>query len=288
MSTRRLGLFNKPSGGGYLLDTYTGAAAAYSFRKLKTGVTYTCQLLRDSDSATTDLELYASGSIDLNSPVSAGGTLGTWSSGTQARINIWYDQSGNGIDVSGSTRPRITLNGALTVDNGLVAAFFDNHFLRYTGTLGDLSMGGTNPKSCFIVANPDVNNTWLTGIGNASTGGSGNLFDITSEIGVRVNGGNEIYNSSATAQSLITSIFPTGGSNVTDNNAWKDGLSLGVSSSASVTVNTVDSDLAIGTGTWSGSDKFNGLIQEVIWFASDQTSNRSSIESDINAHYSIF
>jgi hypothetical protein len=38
----------------------------------------------------------------------------------------------------------------------------------------------------------------------------------------------------------------------------------------------------------NGSDRFSGNIQEAIFYPSNQSTNRTAIEANINAHYSIY
>ena len=53
---------------------------------------------------------------------------------------------------------------------------------------------------------------------------------------------------------------------------------------------TLDSGIdTVTTGIGGISNAFfNGFIQEVIVYASDQSANRTGIESNINTHYSIY
>ena len=182
---------------GYLLDTYT-AAGAYSLRKLKTGVTYGIRVWRNSDSSETYVELETSGSIDLNSTVSAGGTLGTWVGANNGKITTWYDQSGNSNDLTQTTTsvmPRLINSGVLETDGGLSTAYFDTVSWRVfkTGT-GLLGISGTDARTFFIVSStttPSSSNFLVrTGSGISAE------YNITSEYGLRVNGGNELYDAS--------------------------------------------------------------------------------------------
>ena len=68
----------------YLLDTYS-AAAAYSLRQLKTGVTNVVRVRRSGDLAESD----------FTADEVSDGTLLSWvtASGTFGNVVTWYDQS---------------------------------------------------------------------------------------------------------------------------------------------------------------------------------------------------
>jgi hypothetical protein len=99
----------------YLLDTYTGAAAAYSLRQLATGVTNVVRVRRSSDNSEDDFT--PTEIID--------GTLTTWvGAGNDGFVTTAYDQSGNGKDLTNATaanQPQIVSSGALITDGGLPA-----------------------------------------------------------------------------------------------------------------------------------------------------------------------
>lgn len=87
-----------------LLDTYPGAAAAYSLRLLDS--TYTGDAInvrRASDNAVQDIGFDANGDLDTSA-------LATFCAGTDGFVVRWYDQSGNGNDlvrVTTAQQPKI-------------------------------------------------------------------------------------------------------------------------------------------------------------------------------------
>lgn len=101
----------------YPLDMMPNAALAISMRQLtKTFITRIMTIRRASDNATTDLSFDSTGKISNSSPVSAGGTLGTWGSATNCFIQTHYDQSGNSNNLSQTTlaaQPQLTSSGAV-------------------------------------------------------------------------------------------------------------------------------------------------------------------------------
>ena len=90
-----------------LLDTYSGAAAAYSLRLLDTSYTGNAiKVRRSSDNAEQDIA-FVNNELDTAS-------LETFASGTDAFVTTWYDQSGNGNNATQTTaagQPKIVSNG---------------------------------------------------------------------------------------------------------------------------------------------------------------------------------
>jgi len=91
------------------LDTWPGATAAYSFRKLRTGYTGAAmQVRRSSDNATQDIGFTSNGNFDaaaFNAFVGSG----------TGYVNRWYDQPGNGNDLTQPTASkqwRVVLGGS--------------------------------------------------------------------------------------------------------------------------------------------------------------------------------
>lgn len=89
--------FPKRAGGGaaFPLDGLSiQPALAYSTRRLRTAYSGPLAEWRRADSAVTNVsgDSAASYSITSSSPVAAGGTLGTWVTGTDAFYRTWYNQ----------------------------------------------------------------------------------------------------------------------------------------------------------------------------------------------------
>lgn len=305
--------------GGFLLDTYTGAVSAYSLRKLRTGETYACKVRRSSDNATTDIELEETGSISTSSTVSAGGTLGTWIGANGGFIDTWYDQSGNNNDAAQSTaadQPVLIVAGVINTENGEPAIDFDgsNHFLStFLDTTASANYQSIDDLvSVFIVNKPSVI-SGSSGVWSPAR----TVFEIRNNItsGAHVpisygyDGSNVMYGVTdnyttspekkfgATTLVINTQYLTSSFVNSNNIDIYLDG-----SSDLSSTFTTAtgarniggvnDSSNTIGVRTRDGGQPdanfFEGTIQEIIFYDSDESSNRSSIETDINNFYSVF
>jgi hypothetical protein len=277
---------NLPIGGAgtsYLLDTYS-AAAAYSLRQLKTGVTNVVRVRRSSDSAESDFT-----ATELTD-----GTLTTWTGANDGLVVTWYDQTGNSADITMATaasQPQLVTAGVVNTKGSLPCVTFDGtddrlyygssvigtgDFSTFTVTSMNLnnanriiaffSTQSTNPQTVFLNHERRTNNVGMY-IRNTLT-----AFYITYNSVTR-NNSNQLLQSSFNNSNALTHY---------DNGNTGTGTTLS-GSFRSTNVN-------IGSSYGSGSyvNYFDGDMQEIIIFNTEQTANRTDIESDINTHYSIY
>jgi len=248
-----------------LLDTYTGAAAAYSLRQLRTAYTGDAiRVRRASDNTEQDIG-FSAGEFDTTS-------LASFCSGTDGFVKTWYDQSGNTNDAtqtSTSNQPKI-YDGTtgVTTEDGKPAIEF------ITASSTDLSSGGSlSIGTLFTVTK--------TSAGGRSTivGGAGNVF-------LRTDG-------TVIDLSAVSALELSGQTIGSYNLVY--GLYNGVNSELGNRGGTVATGDA-GDGSYADfhiGSKNNqnfaaGTMQEIIIYTSDESSNRTGIESNINTFYSIF
>jgi len=255
--------------GNLLLDNYP-ATIAYSLRKLRADYAGSAiRVRRSSDNAETNIGFVGNelDTVSLLSFVGAG----------NAFVTTIYDQSTNGYNATQTTttnQPIIVSAGALITDSGKPAIRFGDGNSEKSLNFAPFTF---SDFSVFLVAKDTAFNAlnyWLAG-DNAgfATGGSGVygygafagtniLFSTIKNLGVRV-----------LRTYLKTQLFRNG---------------------VQATVFTADSNGSIGTPTVSklggrgASLFFVGLLQEFIMLNTDQTANRTAIESNINSHYTIY
>ena len=254
-----------------LLDTYTGAAAAYSVRKLDKDYTgYCMKVRRASDDAEADIQFDSNGDlrtadIDLHCG-SANGYVVTW-----------YDQSGNGNNATQGTpslQPQIYNGTAVVTENGKPAIDFANHELSSSFSL-------TSDQTVAAVV-------------TSHALGIETLFSSAGGVGMGRTTGGAFYQSSTSGDT--DNIY---GAYVTDSQqlhfVYRDSVTSGDSFGR---INGTEGALDIdGTGTVSGTFKigqlqfsgysFDGFVQELILW-DDQSENKTGIESDINTYFSIY
>jgi hypothetical protein len=268
-----------------LLDTYSGAAAAYSLRKLRTAYTGNAIRVRRASDNTEQNIGFVNNELDTAS-------LTSFCSGTNGFVTTWYDQSGNGYDATQSTganQPQIVSSGSVITENGKAAINFDGSddglHASYSGISGeDIPYSNFNViKNNAIIGNPTI----------LSLNRSGELAPVTSTILLGLNYGfffrdnGNVSKSSSSAQSQIQTNF----------NLICEGTTTSVYYNGSEIINSADSDLGtitrntISIGTFrifTPTNYFLGNIQEVILYPSDQSTNRTGIETNINDFYSIY
>ena len=115
------GSVNAAPSASYLLDTYTGAAAAYSLRKLRVAYTGNAiRVRRSSDNTSQDIGFNADGNLDKASMLSFVGAGNGF-------VSNWYDQSTYGYNITQSTainQPQIVLNGSVILLNSKPSIWF--------------------------------------------------------------------------------------------------------------------------------------------------------------------
>lgn len=270
----------------YLLDDYPGAAVAYSLRKLRTAYSGNCiRVRRSSDNTEQDIG-FSNNLLDQSSLLSFCGA----GDGFVTRI---YDQSGvNNYAGQGTLnrQPLIVSSGATITRNSkpsmLLFAGSTERFLEelLTSTIATVS------HSAFMLRAPDF---------SASTFGS---FGLSSTSSVNQ------YESIASSSTNITAAFRNGGiENVITGLAYTNNQLYIISRHTTATTNRL---LAVNnTNTYTSATtlaSFNatyvvlnrvrrsdtitgrGYLSEYVLFNSNQTSNRTGIETNMNSFYSTY
>lgn len=256
-----------------LIDTYGGAAAAYSVRKLSQWYTGNCmKVRRDSDDTTQDIGFDSNGDLDtaaIKTFCDAGGA------GTLGYVDTWYDQSGNGYNMTQSTasqQPQIYDGSAVITEGGkpaitpsssspgsrmfstlnvASASVYGFNVMRHTSGLPTVLMHSSPSYTYMLASQSGSTSTDVAGQGlNWRKDGASWTF-LTR---------NDVYGSLNSAHHLIA--FD------------------GAMASNWTSVNLGDLPVYL---TWSMYQ-----MQELVVYTSDQSSNRSGIESDINAYFSIY
>lgn len=260
--------------GGYLLDTYTGATGAYSLRALSESYQSTNPVVQVRRSDNT-LDSFTADEV-------TDGTLSSFCSGTDGFVRIMFNQTGgsNAVQVTkNSWQPKIVSSGTVLVDG-----------LLFDGTDDFLGCGFTqgtaSSQSIFAVTQTSdlTNNRMIIDGRDANDDGIG-MFYITSSDYVRFHvDTTDVFSNtslSANTEYLFSGIYGSTTSTFYQNGTQTDTDATAPSSSSSVT------DYLIGRNAYSGAAFWQGSIQEIIIYPTDESSNRSGIESDIMTHYGI-
>jgi hypothetical protein len=271
-----------PSFTGLLNETYgSGAEAAYSTRRLNGNVTECMVIRRASDSTTTTIGFDGSGNIDE-------AAITTFCTGTSCTVVTWKDQSGNGNDATAAApanEPTIYTGGAIVKENGKPAIDVNNHHLLFASTLS-LSSDFTQ----FLVTKKDSTNnsgSEFLSYGTAGTAkyaegfAGGGLPVLANSVGnqyvIHSSLNNNFAMTTADQQKLIFANRrgTTGAA----------GLNGSTEKTATASLTGTVSYEAILGNTGGGFHSYDGFAQEAIFYASDKSSVRTSIESNIGDYF---
>ena len=276
--------------GNLLLDLYPGAAAAYSLRELRTGVTSVVRVRRSGD--ITEADFTASQITD--------GTLTTWvGAGNGGFVRTWYDQSGNSRDATMTVttqQPQIVSAGVLSVVNSKPGLFFDasNDYLAFAeidldaATFSAVSMRTSSNlyQSVFTVGNPSQSYGSISFNVNNDSNYGPLIVPVRSNSTSHAKGGLLRQN----AQRLITGTWD-GVSNtaLSSFGIWDNGAGVSLSSSSAVGIeNSTESGIGIAYSLGSRVSYWGGAIQEVVIWPANLSASRAAIDANINGHYSIY
>ena len=262
-----------------LLDAYGGAHAAYSLRKLNSDYTGAAiRVRRTSDSQEQDIGFDSNGNLDLTA-------LYAFVGSSVGRTKIWYDQSGNGNDITqsaSSAQPPITnSSGVVHKVDGVPALRFDgtNDAFPFDPTGLDIGNLSTFVTCKFSDTSGDEFALRLSGI----TGDKRWYAPLLQADNFRFYYGGASVAAETGANTNNNLHTMIAGATQGDMEAFVNGTSIGTQTLQS----GIDATgTAIG-GSFAGTNYMNGFIQEVIVYSSDQSERREGIERNISNHYDL-
>ncbi len=255
------------------LNVYSGAWGAYSLRQLDGHYTGPAMLVRRANLDEALIYYDSDGTLDTQ-------TLLGFADGGAAYVKCLYDQSGNGRHLNQDNvynQPSVVYgDGTLVQINGKPAMNFDgteDRLFPFDNT--GLDLGSISVFNVFKLDDTaDIQRIMqISGTPNRFYAPviAGNTFQYSY--------GDANRNATAnTAQNLHSMIA---GSTQGDARAFLNGTQV---MSAMSLLSGISGGGTIG-GT--GADYFDGRLQELIVYDSDQSANRTGIESNIMTHYSI-
>ena len=246
-----------------LLDTYTGAAAGYSLRRIKSTATNAIRVRRSSDNEEQDIG-FTAGELDTSSLLTFVGTGGT----DNGYVKTWYDQSGNSNDATQTTtanQPQIVSSGAVIVENGK-PAITQGSFLSST-----FSTSISQPVSIYTTHVDLSSNFFHQGItNNLQLRGYTGKYQIFGDDGVQLFLTSPIRSALLNQQILLYNLYNGTGSKIAVNGATPYTGTIDTNGTSGFKINTQ-----------------NITRQEFIIFEADDT-NRTGIETNINTFYDIY
>jgi len=274
-----------------LLDNYPNAATAYSLRKLKALYTGNAiRVRRASDNTEQDIGFNEASDLNTSQLIS-------FCSGTNGFVTTWYDQSGNGYNATQTTaanQPQIVSGGNVITYNGKPTMTFDgvNDFMRstlfsyssamslyyVTQRVGAATSGSdayrpeisyatttTNDAGAFHYINPSLKGASYPDPTNFVT----NSYD---GFGNYANGDKYLINFDITNST---------GWEVFRNNALEKNVAL------ATTIPSTSQGFYISHQPNPLRYAYNNFSEVIMWLT-NQSANRSAINSDINSYYAIY
>jgi hypothetical protein len=262
-----------------ILNQFPGASLGLSLDKLDKNYTGSAiKVRRSSDNNELDIGF-------VNNELDTASLLNFVGSGN-GFVSIWYDQSGEGnnlLQTSASRQPMIVKAGVLVTENGKPALNFDGIDDSLLNTSFKLN---PVPFTLFIVNKFNEAYKLQFLIDQSEGSNAGYLFRIYT------NNYNYYYYpditdvtlaNSNTSQNLMSQL-------VADENQ-KFYLNSTLSASATTAINDnpiPTNDFVIGGDPDNDSRNADTFLQEIIIYKSNQESNITDIQENINNHYSIY
>jgi hypothetical protein len=276
----QLGLIGSVDVESLLLDFYPNAAAAYSLRKLRAAYTGSAIRVRRSSDNTEQNIGFVNNELDTSS-------LTTFCGAGNGFVTTWYDQSGNAINALQTTaanQPQIVSSGSVILKNAKPTLRFNSSRDLKQTLLKDLPLSSfsfyqvlENPATiataaglCFQGTDAIVSYPYV-----ASTGSRIFWRDIGTE--------NSTTAPIGSSQMLYAFNYSKIGANNTYQLHRNSTLALSLTSS---TTSRGFNDFFIGSV--GGSQYLDTNMQELILYPSNQASNRTGIETNINTYYAIY
>lgn len=274
-------LFSSKSKNKYLFDVGGGADFGYSLRKINKSYNEACiRVRRTSDNQEQDIGFVG---IDLDTA-----SLLAFVGNSDGQVNIWYDQSGNGLDldrVIGGNGIRIVIGGVLQTFNGKPCM---NYHFSYFRNLTPQSFNSDNFYNQMVmnVSGQDQTNPRYMAVNGGSTNiqlghnSSGSYF--TREGGITNLSSTGIFNAN---HRILTFSSDNNIERFNINNVEYDYNGTGAPSADSF----MGDGIFVLRGYEGGSfyPSF-GIIQEVVFYKSSNENNKSAIIENTNNYFNIF
>lgn len=261
-----------PTAPSLLLDIYPNAAVAYSLRRLSS--TYTGNLIRvrrSSDNTEQNIGYDANNVLDTAALLSFVGVGNGF-------VTTWYDQSGNGNNATQTTalnQPQIVSSGSLLTINSKPCLTLSINNAGFT--LGStISVGASSYNS--FVGKKDVAGNMLRALTSIAADGYKLMNSYDNKYYIYAKSGSYLISNSAdttTSQILLTGMNVAG--------------TMSIHKNGSVVATTLNS--------WNYTNSIGGIgfgasgiyrLQEAVFYNSNQSANRTGIESNINTFYTIY
>lgn len=281
-----------------LLDLFPNAAAAYSLHKLRSDYTGNAiQVRRSSDNNVLDIGFTALGDLDTTA-------LTAFCGAGNGFVTTWYEQSGNSrnaIQPIAENQPQIVNAGSLITLNSKSSMLYTGNTgmgLTFNSFAGAVSYSISSVFSAveavqftkLLSIGPDdpTNGVWYTvNTGNTAlswvdndTGFAGNGYNNPTGPIIISNG--RIIPNSITTQNLLMSVLSPSNAKM-----FRNGSEISYRVQRSGACYITPGNLILGNSP-NNLNTFNGMMQEIVIWQTDQNSNIAGINNSLNSYYSAY
>lgn len=269
------------------VDDYTGIFMAFSLRKVSSSYSGNCiEIGNDQNSNTTNIGF--TGGLGTWIDDSAISSFLTANSATTAHVVTWYDQSGNGYDISQSTSGAYPLLVSDVFGGTVGTSYsvqFDGSNDRLTRDMGsNLLFTGTN-HTVYMAYNLDTSGFDTMWSCNSSSGSATTTFRYMrySTAGrFYTNGSNNSFTGSANPKEEQAVAHYDGTTNTIT-------LDDGTPDTLSTSGNAARRYFTFGAGADGTVQNWGGEIAEFLWFEADHgSSDQDTIRNDMNTIYTLY
>lgn len=274
-----------------VIDLPEGATAGYSVRRISS--TYFGPGVRviNSSNSEQDIKFLPNGNLDTV-------TMEAHCGSGDGHVTVWYDQTGlqnHLAQTTASLRPKIVSSGTTITnpDNGKVALEFAGDSMKKE-SITLFPSGTTGLAQCVSVAKADSgissrNNLFtIQGTGFNPTLLESYISPSGGDIGWQITSGSGVGSSAYISSDLYDSYVHIVEVFVSNLRAGFNGATVNQGAGAGSTVGA--EDIHLGSDE-SGSNRFNGFVQEFIMYNVGETLPEATIEGvsdDINSYYGVY
>ena len=282
---------------GETISSIAAPTLAYSLRSLTGGDPKAVRVRRSSDDSEQDFTV---------SEINSGALVSFVGSGNDGFVATWYDQSGNGNNLTQATasnQPTIVTSGAINTRNSqpIIKFIQANSTVLHTANANMMPTGSSLAVTIFHAMHIDASSGNRIGVFGHNNGGNNaatNKYRFGSQSSRKVLV--KFADASSTQVTLQSGLY----TNDTDSIlTYQFALNGGAASFKAFNNGSSVTDISGSTADQSYSPQADKLVLgarstadnfsdseffEIIAYSSDQLSNRSAIETNMNSHYSIF
>jgi hypothetical protein len=272
------GILARPTSANLLLDIYTGATVAYSLRKLRTAYSGSAIRVRRSSDNTEQNIGFVGNDLDTAS-------LLTFCGAGNGFVTTWYDQStnaNNSTQATATSQAQIVSSGAL-----ILSTFTSKITTTWTDDRYDLTTG-ISPNTRYLsfnVVNRTATSNDFYSLGTATFGGGVNSqspfvwFATTGNINSYMPTALTHGTNNTTGAFIVTS--EKNASNL--KTIYVDGVAL--ATTATEAPSAGNNFIYFGR---SGNNFITGQLSEYIYWNSEQSANRTGIETNVNTYWNAY